>query len=173
MGPVLVLTGGPAVGKSTISRLLAESRERAAVIEVDDVRQFVVSGAAAPWEGQEGLRQQRLGVENACALATRFVAEKIEVVISDVLNPETTALYRGLLPDCLVVRLVAAPAEVRRRAGTRPWYLTEEEFALLHELDRSRPVPADHVLDVTVLSPAATCLAVNALWAAVRAEPRR
>jgi hypothetical protein len=55
MYPPLVLTGGPAVGKSTTANLFARRRPRAAVVDVDDVRQLVVSGAAAPWDGAEGL----------------------------------------------------------------------------------------------------------------------
>lgn len=35
----LVLTGGPAVGKSTTAGALARARERAAVVDVDDVEQ--------------------------------------------------------------------------------------------------------------------------------------
>jgi hypothetical protein len=58
----LVLTGGPAVGKSATARLVALSRPLAAVIDVDEIRQLVISGHAAPWEGQEGRRQHRLGV---------------------------------------------------------------------------------------------------------------
>lgn len=50
----LVLTGGPAVGKSVTARALAGGRVRCAVVDVDDVRQLVISGAAAPWEGEEG-----------------------------------------------------------------------------------------------------------------------
>ena len=72
MGPPLVLTGGPAVGKSTTANHVARRYARAAVIEVDDVRQLVVSGAAAPWDGAEGVAQQRLGVDNACGPRARL-----------------------------------------------------------------------------------------------------
>jgi dephospho-CoA kinase len=53
----LVLTGPPAAGKSTIGRLAAQDRPRAAFIDIDDVRHLVVSGHAAPWEGEEGRRR--------------------------------------------------------------------------------------------------------------------
>jgi catechol 2,3-dioxygenase-like lactoylglutathione lyase family enzyme len=33
---------------------------------------MMVSGHAAPWEGQEGRRHHHLGVENGCGLAGRF-----------------------------------------------------------------------------------------------------
>src|SRR5215212_7138659 len=63
------LTGGPAAGKSATARRLVEPLRRAAVIDVDDIRHLVVAGHAAPWDGAEGQLQQRIGVENACALA--------------------------------------------------------------------------------------------------------
>lgn len=42
----LLLSGGPAVGKSTCGRALATERNRAAFIDVDDIRQLVVAGDA-------------------------------------------------------------------------------------------------------------------------------
>lgn len=109
----LLLTGGPAVGKSSTALALARLRSRVAVIDVDDVRQLVVSGAAAPWQGEEGRRQQRPGVQNACALASHFVKAGIEVVIADVLTPVTARLYRQLLPGCLIFHLVVEVAEAQ------------------------------------------------------------
>jgi len=49
----LILTGAPAVGKSVTAQSLAARRERCAVIDVDDVRQLVVGGHAAPWDANE------------------------------------------------------------------------------------------------------------------------
>ncbi|MEH0845970.1 hypothetical protein V6U81_26685 [Micromonospora sp. CPCC 205711] len=46
MSTALVLTGGPAVDKSTTGRLLARRCARAALIDVDDIRQLVVARAA-------------------------------------------------------------------------------------------------------------------------------
>ena len=124
----LVLTGGPAVGKSTTGRLLARRCTRAAFIDVDDIRQLVIAGHAAPWEGAEGLAQQELGVLNTCDLAERFHQHGFQVVIADVLTPRTEQLYRRHLPGCVIVRLHTSPEEVRRRAGTRTVYLTDEEL---------------------------------------------
>lgn len=164
--PVLVLTGGPAVGKSATATGLAATLPRCAVIEVDDVRQLVRSGAAAPWEGEEGLQQHLLGVRNACALAREFTAAGIAVVVADVLTPTTAALYRELLPGVVVVHLVAAPEEVRRRADTRPVYLTDAEFAMLHAQDEQDPPQADARLDVTGLSFEVQVRTVRQAWLA-------
>lgn len=117
--PPLVLTGGPAIGKSTTAGQLARSLPRAAVIDVDDVRLMVVGGHVPPWQGEEGRAQQRLGVENSCGLARRFRRQGFDVVLADVLTPATAALYREMLPGCLIVRLHLTPREARRRAGTQ------------------------------------------------------
>ena len=76
----LLLTGPPAAGKSTTARAVAALRPRAAVIDVDDIRLLVVSGHAAPWQGDEGRLQQRVGVENACDLANRLESAEFDVV---------------------------------------------------------------------------------------------
>lgn len=162
--PPLVLTGGPAVGKSTTARALARGRPRAAVIDVDDVRLMVVAGHAPPWQGEEGLAQQRLGVENTCALARRFVMHRFEVIITDVLTSGTSLLYRALLPECLIVRLHVTPTEAQQRARTRTVYLTNEEFADLHAQDHVVPPAADHHLEVTSMSVDEQVAAVATLW---------
>ena len=167
--PPLILTGGPAVGKSVTARALAEVRPRCAVIEVDDVRQLVVSGAAAPWEGKEGREQQRLGVTNACGLARNFLAMGIEVVVADVLTPETSDLYRRELPGCLIVHMTVGLSEAMRRAASRTVWLTDLEFRMLHDADAANPPDADHRVQVDTLDLQEQTEKVARLWAAMEA----
>ena len=101
----MLLTGGPASGKSATAAELAKTLPRVAVIDVDDIRHLVVAGHAAPWDGDEGVLQQRIGVENSCDLARRFLGAGIEVVMADVFNDATAALYRRLVPSVVIVRL--------------------------------------------------------------------
>ncbi len=164
--PPLVLTGPPAVGKSSAARSLAARLPRCAVIEVDDLRRLVQAGAAAPWEGDAGARQRQLGARNACALAANFLAEDIDVVITDVLTPDTAALYREELPGCRVVRLRAPLDETRRREATRQRWLTTAELDTLHEDDARRPPPADVTLDVGHLHPTQLSEAIELYWVA-------
>jgi hypothetical protein len=124
---------------------------------------LVIAGHAAPWEGKEGQLQQRIGVENACDLARRFLDRSIDVVLSDVLNHETAALCRDLLPGVLIVQLRLPLAEARRRATLRPMYLTEDEFDALHAL-HAKDMAADHTLDVELMSLAEQTDAVAQLW---------
>ena len=160
----LLLTGPPAVGKSTTARALARSRPRAAVIEVDDIRQLVVSGHAAPWEGDEGRQQQRIGVESACDLTQRWQAAGIDVVLSDVANAATLNIYRRRLPGIIVVKLRLPLASARRRAAARPAYLTDQEFVELHVADAAIDLLIDALVDVEHLTPNEQATAVMRVW---------
>ncbi|MEV0827271.1 AAA family ATPase [Nonomuraea rubra] len=162
---VLVLSGPPAAGKSTLGRRLASTRTRCAFIDVDDVRQLVVAGAAAPWEGAEGRRQRRLSAVNACSLARNFVTAGMDVVVADVLNEETLAVYRASLDGLLVVHLHVAYGRARERAEGRPVHITWDEFAMLHREQRSMAV-VDLWLDTTRLTVQETTERLLAAWAA-------
>lgn len=161
--PVL-LTGPPAAGKSTTARVLADALPLAAMLDVDDLRQLVVAGHAAPWDGHAGLVQQRIGVENACDLARRFASSGIEVVIADVLTLWTAELYRERLPSVMIVHLRISLTEARRRATQRPVHLTDDEFELLHRQQPTDPRLYDHVIDVDGLDLAAQVAAVRDRW---------
>ena len=160
--PPLVLTGGPAVGKTVTEHHLATRRARCAVIDVDDVRQLIVSGGVAPWSRDEGVRQRHLGVANTCALAANFRARGFEVSIADVLTPDTARQYRRDLPDCLIVHLAVAMNEARRRAATRTVWLTDDEFEALHDGDHTNPPDVDRQLRVDDLDEIAQAAAVEA-----------
>jgi predicted kinase len=134
------------------------------VIDVDDIRQFIVSGAVAPWQGTEGALQQRLGVTNACALAKNFLANGINVIIADVLTPATSRIYRRELSGCLIVHLIVARAEAARRASARTVRVTDAEFDALHEADATNPPDADMHLHVDALDVDGQASAVQARW---------
>ncbi len=144
----LILSGGPAVGKTTCGRALAVARERAAYIDGDDIRQLVVAGAATLWSGQEGLAQHQLAVRNTAALARNLLADGFAVTASDVVTADVLPVYRAQLPDCFIVHLSITVDEARARSTTRPVYITDEEFELLHRMVAVPPA-VDVVIDVT------------------------
>ena len=162
----LVLTGGPAAGKTTTGRRLAEGRPRAAFVDVDDVRQFVVAGAEPLWGGEEGVAQHRLAALNGCLLARSLVRHRFDVVVADVLTPQTARDYRSELPDCLLVHLVVPFAEAQRRAAMRHRWLTDEEFRELHRNDANWPPEVDHSLEVGELSFEEQLAVVEEVWTA-------
>lgn len=135
-------------------------------MDADDIRQLVVAGSHPLWRGTEGVAQHRLGAHNTCLLANSFVRDGFEVVIADVVTPSTARVYRAELPDCLIVHLVVAFTESSRRATTRPVWLTDDEFALLHRLDADDPPNADFRIDVSSMSFEEQIEAVDTLWRA-------
>lgn len=161
--PPLLLTGGPAVGKSSTACALAKITPRTAYLDVDDLRHLVKNGGAAPWEGDDGLAQQRLGVRNAALLACNFVAAGFQVTVSDVVSPTTLTDYRDLVPGVVVIRLLVSLEEARRRARTRKVYLTDDEFEMIHR-EQATSLAANHQLDVTQFSQQEQLRVVHQLW---------
>lgn len=160
----LVLSGGPAVGKSTCGRVLARSRDRGAFIDVDDVRQLVVAGDATLWSGVEGERQHRLAARNAAALGRNFAESGFDVVAADFVTPDSLLTYRSELPNCLVVHLAISFEGALRRAATRAVHLTDEEFELLHRLIATPPA-VDVTLGVEEMTVDQQTRAISEIWA--------
>jgi hypothetical protein len=167
----LVLTGGPAAGKSTTGRLVAELRDRCAFIDADDIRHLVVSGHLAPWEDSGG-RQQMLGVENVCALVQNFALRGIESVVADFVTASTASVYRTL-GGVVLIRLQMSLSEAEAPAATRPRHITEAEFRYLHQLDANAAPAADAVLKVEGLDLAGQVPAIERLWATATHEAPR
>ena len=169
----LLLTGPPAAGKSTTAHAVVKLRQRAAVIDVDDIRHLVISGHAAPWDGEEGRLQQRVGVENACDLAQRLCSIGIDVVLADVVDAETLGIYRRRLPNLVVVRLDLSLTAARSRAASRLVYLSDQEFEDLHAAATQEDLRADAVVRVEDMQPDEQALAVTQVWLSInKASPR-
>lgn len=136
MKPITILTGPAASGKNTIAGIYAmQFSERCAVIDVDAVRQMLRHPHLAPWDGESGVEQHRLGVRNACLLAKSFVAESVEVVILDVLWADLPQIYRSELDgfDLQIVRLMPAWDESLRRLHGRAASISDSEARWVYD----------------------------------------
>jgi ADP-ribose pyrophosphatase YjhB (NUDIX family) len=112
--PITVITGPAGAGKSTIAGLLCTRLERAAHIEVDLLRDMVISGYASPVSDHSDPalvdEQLQLASENATTIARNFSLAGYESVIDDVIvNPDAldrmlTSL-RGVAPVFLITLL--------------------------------------------------------------------
>lgn len=148
----LLLTGPPSAGKTTIASALAERiAEPLAIIEVDILRHMIVGPHAAPWDDEEGHRQQLLGVRNACVIAQNFDATGFHVLIVDSITDETAARYREELV-LTVVRLLPNWEQTMIRSQNRDQPLRFRERELLYEQQQQLEI-ADITIDNSALAP--------------------
>ena len=114
---VIIVSGVPGAGKSTVAPLLAQRFERGVHIEADALQRMIVSGARWPDEEPqaEGSRQLRLRGANACLLADSFRRAGFVPVVDDIVvglrlgefleDLESRPVYFVLLlPDLEVLR---------------------------------------------------------------------
>ncbi|MBI4973610.1 AAA family ATPase [Candidatus Roizmanbacteria bacterium] len=154
---ITIITGPPGAGKSTISKLYAQKQPNCVRIETDDMRHMVVSPHKAPWQGEEGNRQLKLGIRNTCLLTHEFIKEGFEVVIVDFLTEYTFPFYKESLEkyNLKIIQLTATFDELKKRFIQRGKSVTEEEFKMLYDMQKLF-THFDYLIDNTALSPEET-----------------
>jgi predicted ABC-type ATPase len=162
MGSLLIVTGPPGAGKSTVSRLLAGAFDSSVLVEGDAFFGFLASGAIAPWLPESNV-QNEVVTEAAAAATGRFARGDYATVYDGVVGPwflPTFAHATGLTTLDYVILLPSLErcvAGVRHRVGhvftdedaTRKMY---DEFATASIDDRHvlRDLPGgvDAVVDL-------------------------
>ena len=161
MDGVIIVSGVPGAGKSTIAPLLAAEFDRAAHIEADALQHMIVSGQR--WPGQEpaeeGYRQLRLRGRNACLLADSFRTAGFVPVIDDIVVGSRIDEFLGdlesrpvhlvlLLPDLDTLRRrnrERAKADVFHESEALDGVAREERSAAGLRIDNSRQSPDETV----------------------------
>jgi adenylate kinase family enzyme len=125
---IVLVSGPPGAGKSTIARRLAEHFERSAHLKVDDLREIMVNGFEPPGpEFTPGNEQQFVRARAAATLIARLhAADGVNIVIDDVCVPaHFEDHYVELFAEPMVHRVMLKPTwvalESRMRARAGPW----------------------------------------------------
>ena len=149
MSSLLIVTGPPGAGKSTVARALAARFERSALVEGDAFFAFVASGAIPPWLPES--HEQNDVVTRAAAVATgQFVTGGYTVVYDGVMGPwflPTFAAATGLGSLHYVILLPSVERCVERVA-TRDGHGFTDEAATRHMHDQfaRAEIDARHVV---------------------------
>jgi cytidylate kinase len=164
VGELLVVTGPPGAGKSTVARVLSAGFPRSVLVTGDSFFAFLDQGSVAPW--RPGTEEQNDVVTEAAALAAgRFARAEYTVVYDGMIGPwylrrfaEVSGAddvhYAVLLPDAATCR-----ERVRERAGHGFTDLAATDH--MHRQFAAASVDARHVLSPPPDEPAETAAVIR------------
>lgn len=150
---IYVISGPPAVGKSTVSKLIANSIPRSALISGDQVHHMIIGGHLAPWKDAS---QDNLTWKNIAELTKNFLDFGFDIVIDAVAFPSEVKYLKEEMGKRDVITkyviLLADKTSLLIRDGERMESMGERCLALLEEFCSLSPKPRNF-LDTTSKSP--------------------
>ncbi len=127
MNKIVFLTGAPASGKTTIARMLAQNSPKSIHIQVDQLREMMVSGIHLPGGGgwsDEATRQFQWGRTTASFMANLYASNGVDAFIDDVCVPQFFPdQYAELFKNPAAFHVLLMPSRdvlidrLKRRAG--------------------------------------------------------
>ena len=163
MASLLIVTGPPGAGKSTVSTLLAAQAHQSVLVEGDRFFGFLAQGAIEPWLPES--RHQNEVVTEAAATATGRFAADYETLYDGVVGPwflPTFARATGLAElDYVVVlpNVETCVARVRSRIGHG--FTDENATRKMHHEFSASQVDQRYVLRDDSMNPEDTAEAIR------------
>ena len=150
MGSLLLITGPPGAGKSTVSRAIAKLSPHSVFVEGDAFFGFLATGSIAPWL-PEANQQNQVVTRAAASAAGQYASGGYFTVYDGIVGPwflRTFALASGL--DELHYVILLPPVDICvERVATRLDHAFADEGATrhMHEEFVSADIEPRHVLD--------------------------
>jgi chloramphenicol 3-O-phosphotransferase len=159
-GRVIVLTGPPGAGKTTVARLLTERLVPSVHLHADDFWRFIRRGWIAPYLPQAHLQNQTV-IEVLAGAAYGYAAGGYEVVCDGVVGPWFLDVFRAARPAAVELHYVILRPDrdttMERAVGRSGDALTEPEpITSLHRQFSGLGDLEPHVLDSSRISPQTT-----------------
>ena len=149
MTPLLVVTGPPGSGKSTVAGALVAGLDPSVLVEGDAFFAFLATGAVPPWL-PESNPQNEVVTSVAAAATGRYVVGGYTVVYDGIVGPWFVAAFAGATGlDAIDYAVLLPTVErcVERGPATREGHgFTDEEAARkMHRVFSQRPSTAGTV----------------------------
>jgi hypothetical protein len=146
---LLIVTGPPGAGKSTVARLLADRFDRSVLVEGDAFFSFVARGAVPPWL-PESNRQNEVVTRAAAAAAGKYASGGYMTVYDGVVGPWFLPTFLGAsgLDRADYVVLLPSIDRCVARVGTRLGHGFNDEGATraMHRQFAEADVEGRHVI---------------------------
>jgi MOSC domain-containing protein YiiM/uridine kinase len=110
--PIVLITGAPGAGKSTVARALADASPypRAVHLHADDFYAYIRTGFVEPWR-KESRKQNGVIMKALAATARQYAAGGYEVLVDGIFGPWFIAPWAALARAGLDVRYVVLRAD--------------------------------------------------------------
>jgi hypothetical protein len=116
--PLLLITGPPGAGKSTVARLLAARHEPSVIVEGDAFFGFLASGAIEPWRVESRTQNDVVTMASASA-AGSFAANGYATFFDGMVGPWYLPLYLRSCGLAAIDYVILLPSADRCVAGVR------------------------------------------------------